>query len=442
MPADRLWTMVIGRIFSSVTPPHSNGSAGLPLIGAQPMKSRAKDALAALTCVVAGVLISALPHFIAWNMTGRPDYVASLLDERYYLAIGGQAYFNHPWFLTDPCQTVESRVAHRPLPLLPGILAAKLLALGPLGVGLMWRILAGAAVGLGWSSAVPPEGVASDCRGLPVAHLAGRHRADPGHAVNPPLQASRHDRLVTQRLPLLRGSLDPSWVAKSITPATTMVYLIALIWAVLRAREAPSRSRIAVAGLTFGLLFHVYFYYWTAAGLALILALALDAGYRRVYFHVGWIGGLIGLPAILADFIWTHGRPNDWLLRIDKFVSIGRFDELVLPRELPLFMILGLFVLARRRDLIFVWVLGLAGLLLENHQIVTRLSLDNFHWEYVWGPALCFLTLLAAAALYRSANGLVARVLRGDQRSRRVGLQPGAVDPRGSSNAHERFTDQ
>ena len=114
---------------------------------------------------------------------------------------------------------------------------------------------------------------------------------------------------------------------------------------------------------------------------------------------------MIGLPAILADFIWTHGRPNDWLLRIDKFVSIGRFDELVLPRELPLFMILGLFVLARRRDLIFVWVLGLAGLLLENHQIVTRLSLDNFHWEYVWGPAFCFLTLLAAAALIEARTG-------------------------------------
>ena len=270
MPADRLWTMVIGRIFSSVTPPHSNGSAGLPLIGAQPMKSRAKDALAALTCVVAGVLISALPHFIAWNMTGRPDYVASLLDERYYLAIGGQAYFNHPWFLTDPCQTVESRVAHRPLPLLPGILAAKLLALGPLGVGLMWRILAGATVGLGWYLLFRLK----VSRPLVAASLSLILLGDTGLTQGTPLIRLFKRAVTTASLPSDSLFYEVHWIHlgwRSITPATTMVYLIALIWAVLRAREAPSRSRIAVAGLTFGLLFHVYFYYWTAAGLALIL---------------------------------------------------------------------------------------------------------------------------------------------------------------------------
>jgi hypothetical protein len=36
-------------------------------------------------------------------------------------------------------------------------------------------------------------------------------------------------------------------------------------------------------------------------------------------------------------------------------------------------------------------------LLLENHQVVTRLQLDNFHWEYVWGPAFFLLVLLTAA---------------------------------------------
>ena len=99
--------------------------------------------------MVAGILIAALPHFIAWTKTGQPDYVLDA-DDRFYLALGSRAYFDHPSFLSDPSQTRESPVPYRPLPLLPGIWAAKVLGLGPLGVGLMWRVLAGATVGLGW----------------------------------------------------------------------------------------------------------------------------------------------------------------------------------------------------------------------------------------------------------------------------------------------------
>ena len=100
--------------------------------------SRATDGIAALTCVAAGVLIAALPHLIAWTKTGRLDHVSND-DERYYLAIGSQAYFNHPYFITDPVLAAESPTVYRPLPTLPGIWAAKVLGLGPLGVGLMWR---------------------------------------------------------------------------------------------------------------------------------------------------------------------------------------------------------------------------------------------------------------------------------------------------------------
>jgi hypothetical protein len=362
------------------------------------------DWLAGLTCVAAGILIAALPHFIAWMKTGRPDHVVNA-DDRFYLAIGSQAYFNHPCFLSDPVLAVGGPCIFRPLPVLPGIWAAKLLDLGPMGVGMMWRVLSGATVGLAWylllRLKVPRPVVAIS---LSLILLS-----DPGLIQGTPLI-----RLVKRAVMIASlhgdspiGSGD--WIHlewRSITPATTMVYLIALIWAVLRARESPTRNRIFIAGLIFGLQFHVYFYYWTAAGLALLLAMALDDGHRRTYFHVGWIGGLIGLPTIVSDFLLKQGRPDDWLLRIDKFVPIGRFDALVLPKEMLLLAVLGLvFVLVRRRDLIFVWALGLAGFLLENHQVVTRLQLDNFHWEYVWGPAFFLLVLLAAADAIEARKG-------------------------------------
>ena len=57
----------------------------------------------------------------------------------------------------------------------------------------------------------------------------------------------------------------------------------------------------------------------------------LDAGHRRAYFHTGWIGGLIGLPAIVAGAMLKKG-PSDWLLRTDNFLPIARLSELEFPK--------------------------------------------------------------------------------------------------------------
>jgi hypothetical protein len=183
-----------------------------------------------------------------------------------------------------------------------------------------------------------------------------------------------------------------------VNPAMTMAYLIILIWAVLQAREAPTCWRIAWAGASFGLLFYVYFHYWTAVGLALVLALGLDAGHRATYFHTGWIGGLLGLPALLSSFLMKERMAPDWFFRQELFLPIDRFSDLVLPKEVLTLAILGLaLVLLRRGDLLFVWALGLAGLMLANNQIVTGLQIGNYHWMYVWGPVFCFLFMVVTA---------------------------------------------
>jgi len=356
------------------------------------------DTLAAIACIAAGVLMAALPHFIAWAKTGRPDYVASV-DDRYYLALGSQAYFNHPCMVADPVRAVGGASMHRPLPLLPGIWAAKLLGLGPLGVGLMWRVLAGATVGLGWYLLFRLKVT----RPMVAASLSLILLCDTGLTHGTPLIRLFNRAVTIASLPsnsLISGGhwIHLEW--RSINPATTMVYLIALIWAVLRAREVPTPARIAVAGLTFGLLFHVYFYYWTAAGFALLLALALDAGHRRTYFHVGWIGLLLGLPMVVSDFLLTRGKPSvaDMLLRCDRFLPIGRFTELILPVDMLLVLAMGLaWVLIRRRDLIFVWSVGAAGLLWGNQQVISGLQIENYHWSYLWGPAFEFFLVLLAA---------------------------------------------
>ena len=53
-----------------------------------------------------------------------------------------------------------------------------------------------------------------------------------------------------------------------------------------------------------------------------------------------------------------------------------------------------------RRELILPWSMAAAGLVLMNHQIMTGLQLENFHWSYVAGPCLSLLIgLLLAAGL-------------------------------------------
>jgi hypothetical protein len=68
---------------------------------------------------------------------------------------------------------------------------------------------------------------------------------------------------------------------------------------------------------------------------------------------------------------------------------------LLIPKLALLILAIGLvWVWRRRKDLLFLWALAAAGLLLANHQIVTGLQINNFHWSYVWGPAITLLVVL------------------------------------------------
>ena len=51
------------------------------------------------------------------------------------------------------------------------------------------------------------------------------------------------------------------------TPCLTMPYLLLFIGLHACARRVPSWRRQITSGVGFGLLFYVYFYYWTAAAL-------------------------------------------------------------------------------------------------------------------------------------------------------------------------------
>src|SRR5262249_13517915 len=101
-----------------------------------------------------------------------------------------------------------------------------------------------------------------------------------------------------------------------------------------------------------------------------------------------------------ADAALRRSTPPDWLLRTDKFVPIGRFSELLIPKVSVLLAAVALvWAWRRRRDLLALVLMAVAGLALANHQMVTGLQIENFHWCYVWGPCLSLLLMLSLAGV-------------------------------------------
>ena len=65
-------------------------------------------------------------------------------------------------------------------------------------------------------------------------------------------------------IPMMQDAgLHTEW--RIITPGLSLAYLLLHIWLVARACARPTPARLLASGAGLGLLFYVYFYYWTAA---------------------------------------------------------------------------------------------------------------------------------------------------------------------------------
>jgi hypothetical protein len=343
-------------------------------------------------CVCVGLSMVFLPNLLWWPRLGEPVCIDHH-DEMFYLAVGSQAYFNHPTYLSDPTLATGGSSLYRQLPLLPGVLIARAFGIGPIGIDLVWRLLAGASIPLGWYM------LARHYIRRPWIVLGVASMLMTDHGV---LGGNLLLRQGSTCLKVMRGRLEDLFTAEMIhlewrfaTPALTMAYYLLHLWLLARAREHPTRLRLLLSGLGFGLLFHVYPFYWTAAGGALILSLALDAGHRHVYLWTGTIGGLIGLPRIIGDVMLKRSTSADWLIRSGKFLTVPLGSHYPIPLVGTLVALIGfVWVFTRRRDLIPLWATGASGLALFNHHAFTGIMIENYHWMYVWGPALALLALL------------------------------------------------
>ncbi len=344
---------------------------------------------------------------------GDPTWVADHDELGLYLPAAAQAYVHHPFRLADPVVS-GGPTGYSWLQLGPGIVVARALGLGPARVGFVWRILAGVSLGLAWFLLLRQY-----IRGpIVAAGVTLLLLGDVGLLYGKLLL--RHVPIAAQLAWGNPGELFSSFPQlhlgwRLISPGLSLPFLLAHLALLARVRESPTRRRVVASGVALGLLVHVYFYYWTAAGLAHLLLLALDRGRWRAYLRVAGIGVLVALPAVAAQLSMAATTSSDWMSRSDKFVAISHFEELIVPR-VALFLAGGsfLWLWRTRRDLLPLWCHAAAGLALLNHQLVTGLQVENFHWGYVYGPCLSVVTALLAAdgltALARRPRRVAPRV--------------------------------
>ena len=192
-------------------------------------------------CIIVGLAMALLPAIIQWFKLGYLIWIGNG-DELFMLALGSQAYFNHPAYLSDPVLVSGGASLFRQLPLLPGVWMAWILGLGPLGIDVCWRILAGLSLAVTWylliRQLVPRPWV--------VAALVIVMLVDVGL-----LSASLFVRQVQLLTSVLKRSPNPTggdffhaeW--RFATPALTMAYLLLNLWLVTRARRTPTGAPLS-----------------------------------------------------------------------------------------------------------------------------------------------------------------------------------------------------
>jgi hypothetical protein len=168
------------------------------------------------------------------------------------------------------------------------------------------------------------------------------------------------------------------------------------IAALSAAREKPTPLRLGLGGVSFGILFYVYFYYWTAVAGGLALAFLLDAAGRRVYFHTAWMGSVLGAPGLVHDYLLKSALSAEAMQRFGYFVPMPRLPGLMLPRSTIVLLPLLLVWLwrTRRLELGYLWALALVGLVLNNLGAIIGLDLQQGHWALVWGTAVEILLVI------------------------------------------------
>lgn len=348
-----------------------------------------------LPAVLPGLLLAVTLASLPYGWRGERSWIADYDELAFYLPVGAKAYREHPWRLADP--VTGGPTYYQPLAVVPGVMLVRALGGSPWSLGWGWRLWGGLTLALLWYAALR-------WKLRPWAAALGTLLllSDPGV-----LQGQLGYALIKTSVRHASGAdLGPTPTAASLpqwriwNPLLSWPWWLAFLLLASRAAEQPSRGRILAAGISCGLLFHIYFYFWTTAVAGLLLACLIDRHRAVTYLGILGLGLLLGLPALITAVQFRQQYGSDWLLRTDKFLPVPRGSELLLPRfSLLLVLVAWVWVWRRGREACLLCCLATAALLLLNHTLLTGLQIENFHWNFALGPALSLLLVFLLADL-------------------------------------------
>lgn len=366
--------------------------------------------LAIVFCVFVGLTMSVLPHMIGQFSVGKPVYFADSDDTALYLAYSAHAYHNNLYRLQDPIAEKKQGVFAPWIQLMPGTLLARSLSIPPIYITLILRIWAGIFV-----SIVAYLFIFSFVRrSVPSTALTCIFLTDAGQRTAYLLvkQFKSFAYLLMGRGQDLFGALPDMMLHwRIITPALSIGFLLLHFWAISEySRQKPwSKPWLLFSAVSYGLLFHVYFYFWTAATLALGLLLIFNRERWKEWFLVGVTGSVIGLPAILLRMQTKAAAEPDWLFRNAFFMPVDRFEFFLLPKFAILLLVAGIVYYWRRRekDMLYLVCTGFISMILINQRVITGIDNHDNHWMYIGAPAIYLLGLIGIFRLLHERFGRV-----------------------------------
>jgi len=341
-------------------------------------QSRRGEWLPLCLLLSAGLLISMLPHLLQWVRTGDATWVCDTDELVPYGQLIAHSYQQHPWKLGDPALPSGGASMYPWIQFVPWILLSKAMNLGPVGVLMLMRVFAGLSLGLAMHllSKRPGNRIASFALALIALSDCGLTGLAPLYnhwaAVLKVITGSNTGGLNGW------GGLPPAF--RLITPGLSFIGLGLALFSLIELRAGPTSRKTWLAGIAFGYCVASYFYFWTAVGGAIALLALIDRKNWKRYLIVLLIGGALGSPALIQNFLTKAAYGEEWLARNEYFVRLSSPSH-SFPKKLVVgYLLTGFAVWRWNQRLTPIWLTGLVALALSQSHELTQIWMQPWHW--------------------------------------------------------------
>lgn len=366
-----------------------------------------RDWVACMVCVLVAVLLATAPHLTTLVHYGSPEFLADN-DDVFYLALLRAPYWDG-WAMRDGFLPADEKVIdlHSWTQFVPFAKLGRVLGIPVLLMGALWRVFGGCLLAISlfllfrslFAHMSNATGWALVCTLICVCDAGfcdGRSLVENFVKLIPHLWRGS--------TPLSKPDAIPQF--RIVAPLANLPFLIGMVAALIPVGRRHIATAI-VGGICLGICVLLYFYFWTAAVLALAgygATLLLVAHHRpglrgpillqvRRIVIVLAVGMGIGAPQIYSNlqssknpqiqpYLERSGRPTHLAVgdssRKRNLMNVWVWGKLAIGA-------VGVFVLSQL-SLGLLWWLVLGGYILSNLAIITGLEFENFHWVLVHAP--------------------------------------------------------